>query len=710
MMQTRRFGSAPAAHGVGRMQVKGLRSARRRTCRLHRGAYLAFRALGATLLALSLLVSAAPLAWATDGDFYAAGTVYGAATYGPASGYINHPNLFDPNRSRSAPDTFVVDINAQGGDMGRDVFAPADGSIVVHADTNDGWGNYIIWTSADGSERIHVSHLQDILVGTGPVAGGTLIGHAGNTGKVEEKNGYDGGAHLHVAREVNGQLAPLVLSGHEITPGFEYDGPQYVSAGPVVGQVAPPPSPSPSWCPIPDGPSTAIVIDVSTSMDEWFAGGVKIEEAKHGAEQLVDVIHNYSLMSGSINRVAVTAFSTLPYKKVPLTDLLRDYNQVKSVIRSLRTVAATNIWDAVEAATEQLSNAPQGSQKIMIFLSDGLATDGETNRDKILAGPVAAAQQAGIKIYTVGIGDRFDLDEALLKAMAAQTGGRYFYADARSAGSSLASVFLKAQVSSSQRIVLEKSGSVAQGQTKKVGTFSLNDKLGWLRTLLSWPGSTLGARLSDPQGKAVGTGYPGYKEMGTGTTAQVVIQDPMAGQWTLAVEGQDVTGAAEKYYSLVSFQKAAAGSVTSGAGGGGGSGVGAGAFLLVVALAGAGLVAWLVVKSRQGEGAPALAGAAGAATLALVDAHSRRYPLRAGVNAVGRDFGNDVMLDSSSVSRRHATLAVGNEGLEVRDLGSTFGTKVNGTRVGVTHLSVGDEVAFGEECLRVRDLGGGLPR
>ena len=271
-------------------------------------------------------------------------------------------------------------------------------------------------------------------------------------------------------------------------------------------------------------------------------------------------------------------------------------------------------------------------------------------------------------------------------------------------------MFIRAQVAATQVVLADFQGTVGQGETTAAGQFTMPQESGDLQTILTWPGSKLDLRLTDPDGTKVGPGYPGYKIAGTARPRLAIITNAKPGAWTASVYGRQVSQSQEPFYAIASFQKSTVATVTVSGGGGGGSGIGAGGFVLVLLLGGVGLVAWLVVSSRKGEGAPMGASAASQATLALVDAHSRRYPLRVGVNAVGRDFGNEVMLDASSVSRRHATLSVGSEGLEVRDLGSTFGTRVNGTRVGATRVLVGDEIAFGDERLRVRDLGGELLR
>jgi DNA-binding winged helix-turn-helix (wHTH) protein len=71
-------------------------------------------------------------------------------------------------------------------------------------------------------------------------------------------------------------------------------------------------------------------------------------------------------------------------------------------------------------------------------------------------------------------------------------------------------------------------------------------------------------------------------------------------------------------------------------------------------------------------------------------------PLQRGTYVLGRDPGADVVIDSRSVSRRHACITVGDEGCTLEDLESKSGTFVRGARVkGPTPLQDGDEIGLG---------------
>jgi hypothetical protein len=72
----------------------------------------------------------------------------------------------------------------------------------------------------------------------------------------------------------------------------------------------------------------------------------------------------------------------------------------------------------------------------------------------------------------------------------------------------------------------------------------------------------------------------------------------------------------------------------------------------------------------------------------------RVYPLRIGVNTIGRLPDNDVVIEGPYVSRRHCAILVhAGASCEVHDIASKNGTYVNGLRLcGPTQLAAGDEI------------------
>ncbi len=66
---------------------------------------------------------------------------------------------------------------------------------------------------------------------------------------------------------------------------------------------------------------------------------------------------------------------------------------------------------------------------------------------------------------------------------------------------------------------------------------------------------------------------------------------------------------------------------------------------------------------------------------------------------IGRDRANDVRITDLGVSRIHCRLTRDDDGFVVQDLGSTNGTKVNGSHVGSATLMVGDRIALGPHAV-----------
>lgn len=80
----------------------------------------------------------------------------------------------------------------------------------------------------------------------------------------------------------------------------------------------------------------------------------------------------------------------------------------------------------------------------------------------------------------------------------------------------------------------------------------------------------------------------------------------------------------------------------------------------------------------------------------LIDENGRENPIRPGENVIGRE--GDIVVADGRASRRHAKICSLEESLTVEDLGSTNGTKVNGSPLGSGEkktLTGGDRISFG---------------
>jgi len=110
-------------------------------------------------------------------------------------------------------------------------------------------------------------------------------------------------------------------------------------------------------------------------------------------------------------------------------------------------------------------------------------------------------------------------------------------------------------------------------------------------------------------------------------------------------------------------------------------------------------------EMRTEEAAPARPG--GLAYLVVQRTHAggprsgERLSLRA-VTSIGRDGGNDVVLNDEAASARHSLVSFSDGEWWIEDAGSTNGTVVNGTKIWQRErLHYGDELAIGRIGLRL---------
>ncbi len=184
------------------------------------------------------------------------------------------------------------------------------------------------------------------------------------------------------------------------------------------------------------GRDLMLAIDISGSMreDDMLVGNQYVSRL-----DAVKAVVTEFLEARRGDRVGLILFGERSYLQTPLTF---DRNTVGIQLReALPGFAgnATAIGDAIGLSIQTLRKRPAES-RILILLTDGANTAGTDPRRAI-----EIAKEAGIRIHAIGVGaDRKiergifgttrevnpsrDLDEALLREIAEQTGGRYFRA------------------------------------------------------------------------------------------------------------------------------------------------------------------------------------------------------------------------------------------------------------------------------------------
>ncbi len=93
-------------------------------------------------------------------------------------------------------------------------------------------------------------------------------------------------------------------------------------------------------------------------------------------------------------------------------------NRGEAFVQSLRPVGGTNINQALLTSMRQFESGHR--PKILIFMTDGLPTVGETNTARIVENARTARIQ-GLRLFTFGVG--YDVNTTLLDKLAAENGG-----------------------------------------------------------------------------------------------------------------------------------------------------------------------------------------------------------------------------------------------------------------------------------------------
>jgi Ca-activated chloride channel family protein len=93
-------------------------------------------------------------------------------------------------------------------------------------------------------------------------------------------------------------------------------------------------------------------------------------------------------------------------------------------VNSLRPTGGTNINDALLAALRQFDNSDR--PKMIVFMTDGLPTVGETDVSRIISN-VQKAHVRGLRLFTFGVG--YDVNTALLDKVAAENNGTADYVE-----------------------------------------------------------------------------------------------------------------------------------------------------------------------------------------------------------------------------------------------------------------------------------------
>lgn len=206
------------------------------------------------------------------------------------------------------------------------------------------------------------------------------------------------------------------------------------------------------------GVDIMVALDVSRSMLAADIAPSRLERAKHEIGRFIDLCRG--------DRVGLVIFAGEAFLQCPLT---LDYAAARMFLEPVKTdwvdVQGTVLGAAIDRCTEAFAKGPK-HERIIVLISDGEDQQGD------LDGALKRARDAGVRIYTVGVGspsgtpialnspggnvsymkDRAGnvvmtrLDAAVLAKIAQSTGGTFFLA-----GTNLDLALIRAELDKMQK-------------------------------------------------------------------------------------------------------------------------------------------------------------------------------------------------------------------------------------------------------------------
>ncbi len=138
------------------------------------------------------------------------------------------------------------------------------------------------------------------------------------------------------------------------------------------------------------GAEIMVVLDVSNSMLAQDYSPNRLERAKLAISRITDKLQG--------DRIGLIIFAGSSFVQLPITS---DYVSAKMFLSNISTesipIQGTAIGDAINTAIRSFSAQSENSRAIIVI------TDGENHEDDAVAAASQAAE-AGIKVYTIGVG------------------------------------------------------------------------------------------------------------------------------------------------------------------------------------------------------------------------------------------------------------------------------------------------------------------
>ena len=162
-----------------------------------------------------------------------------------------------------------------------------------------------------------------------------------------------------------------------------------------------------------------LILDRSGSMNDPVGGSSKIEGAKQGLAEFVNLL-------GDSDGLGLTVFSTDTNVLTAVSPLGTKRQATLSQINGIVADGSTRLFDTIAEQQQALQALPSKHIKAIVLLTDGQDTSSQRSLKQLLSQITPSAENAGegIKIYTIAYGN--DADVSALTQIASTTGGQEY--------------------------------------------------------------------------------------------------------------------------------------------------------------------------------------------------------------------------------------------------------------------------------------------
>lgn len=174
-----------------------------------------------------------------------------------------------------------------------------------------------------------------------------------------------------------------------------------------------------------NGKDIVLAIDASGSMNSTgfdFEGEEKTTQRLSRFE-IAKLVASEFIQNRVSDNVGVVLYGDFAFIASPITYEKNIIVEMLSYLTQGMAGQNTAIGEAIAMSVRAFKHS-KAKSKIVVLLTDGEHNSGEISPKDALV----LAKQESIKIYTIGMGNRGEADEALLKEIANESGGDFFYA------------------------------------------------------------------------------------------------------------------------------------------------------------------------------------------------------------------------------------------------------------------------------------------